>query len=158
MGLLFIPGWLSSVQFAVWYLIQISPVFVITLCGSPYASKYSSLCLETCNWKTNSIHCGVFWLLTPRWSGKNFWTFRRRKFLQNIGSFYLLDMMQYPKYPAVNMIFRIVFWDVLPCKMRFQRCILPPSSGMSTVHIRRQFWTSYSLPWELEISHEYDSS
>jgi hypothetical protein len=112
------------------------------------------------------------------------------------------------------MTFRIVFWDVLPCKIivdrrfrgtcclhhqvwvstevsevraasiiryecrpKFQRYVLPPSSGMSVdrrfrgtcclhhqgwnvgrqlfytaVHPRRQFWTSYSPPWELEIS------
>jgi hypothetical protein len=35
---------------------------------------------------------------------------------------------------AASMKFRIVFWDVLPCKIivgrSFQRYILPPSSGM----------------------------
>jgi hypothetical protein len=52
------------------------------------------------------------------------------------------------------MMFRIVFWDVLPCKLivdrRFRGGVLPPSS--TAVHPRRQFWTSYSPPWELEIS------
>jgi hypothetical protein len=33
-------------------------------------------------------------------------------------------------------LFRIVFWDILPA-----------------VYPRRQFWPSYSPPWELEISH-----
>jgi hypothetical protein len=54
--------------------------------------------------------------------------------------------------------FRFVFWDVLPCHR--------PDDGGSTylwnvgrqlfytaVHPRRQIWTSYSPPWELEISH-----
>jgi hypothetical protein len=36
------------------------------------------------------------------------------------------------KCEILIILFRIVFWDVLPCK---------------------QFWTSYSPPWELEISH-----
>jgi hypothetical protein len=73
---------------------------------------------------------------------------------------------------------RIVFWDVLPCKIiadkRFrgtccfhhQGSSLIPDDGGSTylwnvgrqlfdtaLHPRRQFWTSYSPPWELEISH-----
>jgi hypothetical protein len=56
--------------------------------------------------------------------------------------------------------FRIVFCDVLPCKI-----IVIPDDGGSTylwkvgrqlfytaVHPRRQFWTSYSTPWEVEIS------
>jgi hypothetical protein len=54
--------------------------------------------------------------------------------------------------------------------LNYVRYVLPPSSGMSddggsmylwnvgrqlfytAVHPRRQFWTSYSAPWELEIS------
>jgi hypothetical protein len=60
-------------------------------------------------------------------------------------------------------IFRIVFWDVLPCKN-----IVDPDDGGSTylwnvgrqsfytaVHHGRQFWTPYSPPWELEISHQF---
>jgi hypothetical protein len=39
------------------------------------------------------------------------------------------------------MMFRAVFWVVLPCKMivdlMFQRCVLPPSSGMSKPSDRR---------------------
>jgi hypothetical protein len=60
--------------------------------------------------------------------------------------------------------FRIVFWDVLPCKIivdwRFRgTCCLhhPWNVGRqlfyTAMHPRRQFWTSYSPPWELEISH-----
>jgi hypothetical protein len=61
-------------------------------------------------------------------------------------------------------LFRIVFWDVLPCKITVETII--PDDGGSTylwnvsrqlfytaVHPRRQFWTSYSPPWEHEISH-----
>jgi hypothetical protein len=50
-----------------------------------------------------------------------------------------------------TLTFRIVFWDILPCKMiidwRFR--------GAYCLHHQRwrQFWTSYPLPWELEISH-----
>jgi hypothetical protein len=43
---------------------------------------------------------------------------------------------------------RIVFWDVLPCKIIVDRRLF-----YTAVHPRRQFWTSYSPPWELEISH-----
>jgi hypothetical protein len=56
-------------------------------------------------------------------------------------------------------MFRIVFWDVLPCKMIVDRrfrgayCLSHSSLMMEAVHPRRQFWTSYSPPWELEISH-----
>jgi hypothetical protein len=48
------------------------------------------------------------------------------------------------------MKFRFVFWDVLPCiiivdqRFRGTCCLHDP---------RRQIWTSYSPPWELEISH-----
>jgi hypothetical protein len=55
------------------------------------------------------------------------------------------------------LMFRIVFWDVLPCKIIVDRrfrgayCLHHHPS----VHPRRQFWTSYSLPWELEISHSF---
>jgi hypothetical protein len=65
--------------------------------------------------------------------------------------------------------FRIVFWDVLPCKIIVDRCFRGTyylhHQGWRTyfwnvgrqlfytaVHPRRQFWTSYSPPWELEIS------
>jgi hypothetical protein len=57
-------------------------------------------------------------------------------------------------------MFRAVFWVVLPCKMI-------PDDGGSThlwkvgrqsfytaLQPRRQLWTSYSPPWELEISQE----
>jgi hypothetical protein len=55
--------------------------------------------------------------------------------------------------------FRIVFWDVLPCKI-----IIPDDGGCTylwnvgrqlfytAVYPRKQFWTSYLPPWELEIS------
>jgi hypothetical protein len=59
--------------------------------------------------------------------------------------------------------FRIVFWDVLPCKMIVDRRFMDDGgsthlwnvgrqSFYTAVHPRRQFWTSYSPPWELEIS------
>jgi len=38
---------------------------------------------------------------------------------------------------------QIFFWDVLPCKIIVDRRFRGA---------RRQFWTSYSPPWELEIS------
>jgi hypothetical protein len=58
-------------------------------------------------------------------------------------------------------MFRIVFWDVLPCKVivgrRFRGvyCLWKVGRQLfyTAVHPRRQFWTSYSPPWELEISH-----
>jgi hypothetical protein len=77
-------------------------------------------------------------------------------------------------------MFRIVFWDVLPCKIivewRFRgtcclhqgRMIIPDDGGSTylwnvgrqlfytAVHPIRQFWTSYSPPWEPEISHTDD--
>jgi hypothetical protein len=46
-----------------------------------------------------------------------------------------------------NMTFRIVFWDVL------HLWNVGRQSFYTAVHPRRQFWTSYSPPWELEISH-----
>jgi hypothetical protein len=73
------------------------------------------------------------------------------------------------------MKFRTVFWEVLPCKIIVDRrfsdswCLhhpppIPDDAGSTylwnvgrqlfytTVYPRRQFWTSYSPPWELEIS------
>jgi hypothetical protein len=68
---------------------------------------------------------------------------------------------------AASTKFRSVFWDVLPCKIIIDNCTSSgPDDGGSTylwnvgrqlfykaVHPRRQIWTSYSPPWELEISH-----
>jgi hypothetical protein len=42
-----------------------------------------------------------------------------------------------------RLMFSAVFWVVLPCKM---------ISFYTAVQPRRQLWTSYSPPWELEIS------
>jgi hypothetical protein len=61
------------------------------------------------------------------------------------------------------MMFRVVFWDILPCKIIIDRrfrgayCLhyqYAPLKRRSTIilHARRQLWTSYSPPWELEIS------
>jgi hypothetical protein len=76
--------------------------------------------------------------------------------------------------PESQMMFKIVFWDILPCKIIVDRrsrgtywsIIIPDDGGGSTylwnvgrqlfymaVHPRRQFWTSCSPLWELEISH-----
>jgi hypothetical protein len=49
-------------------------------------------------------------------------------------------------------MFRIVFWDVLPCKMIVDRRF---RGAYCLHHQGRQFWTSYSPPWELEISHKW---
>jgi hypothetical protein len=38
-------------------------------------------------------------------------------------------------------MFRIVFWDVLPCKIMVDNYFTS----------QKTFWTSYSQPWELEI-------
>jgi hypothetical protein len=88
--------------------------------------------------------------------------------------------MEFKLYMSLK--FRIGFWDVLPCKIIVDRCYrgtcclhqqgwwsLIPDDGGSTylwnvgrqlfytaVHPRNQFWTSYSQPWELEISHLYE--
>jgi hypothetical protein len=43
-------------------------------------------------------------------------------------------------------MFRVVFWDILPCKM------IVDQSFYTAVYLRRQLWTSYSPLWELEIS------
>jgi hypothetical protein len=63
---------------------------------------------------------------------------------------------------VLRMKFGIVFWDVLPCKIIVDRrfrgtCCLYHQGWVSHgwVHPRRQFWTSYSPPWELEIWHRY---
>jgi hypothetical protein len=54
-------------------------------------------------------------------------------------------------------LFRAVFWVVLPCRMivvrRFRGAYCLHHQGC--VQPRRQLWTSYSPPWELEISHRY---
>jgi hypothetical protein len=59
---------------------------------------------------------------------------------------------------------RIVFWDVLPCKVTVGQRFRGDVGGSTylwnvsrqlfytAVHPRRQFWTSYSPLWELEIS------
>jgi hypothetical protein len=64
---------------------------------------------------------------------------------------------------------RIVFWDVLPCKIIVDQRCRPDDEGSThlwnvdrqlfytAVHPRRQFWTSYSPPSELEISHRITS-
>jgi hypothetical protein len=44
--------------------------------------------------------------------------------------------------------FRAVFWDILPCKMIVDRRF----RGAYCLH--QQLWTSYSPPWELEISQD----
>jgi hypothetical protein len=59
---------------------------------------------------------------------------------------------------VVSVLFRVVFWDILPCKIivvRRFRCAygLGRQSFYTAVYPRRQLWTSYSPPWELEISH-----
>jgi hypothetical protein len=54
----------------------------------------------------------------------------------------LLDIFQ-----MLWQMFRAVFWVVLPCKM------IVDQSFYTAVQPRRQLWTSYSPPWELEISH-----
>jgi hypothetical protein len=58
--------------------------------------------------------------------------------------------------PSVNCIF--VFWDVLPCKiifdLRFRGMYLWNVGRQlfyTALHPRRQIWTSYSPPWELEV-------
>jgi hypothetical protein len=58
------------------------------------------------------------------------------------------------------LMFRAVFWDVLPCKIivdrRFRSAYCLHHQGRQSfytaVHPRRQLWTSYSPPWEPEIS------
>jgi hypothetical protein len=59
---------------------------------------------------------------------------------------------------AASMKFRIVFWDVLPCKIIVLMMEAVRTSETSVDnHFTRQyipedkFWTSYSPPWELEI-------
>jgi hypothetical protein len=68
---------------------------------------------------------------------------------------------------AASMMFRIVFWDVLPCKMIVDRrfrgayCLnhqganFVRQSFYTAVHPRRQFWTSQGLemfkPWKYLI-------
>jgi hypothetical protein len=62
---------------------------------------------------------------------------------------------------VMTTMFRVVFWDILPCKMIVDRrlrgayCLHHQrwsSLMMEAVYPRRQLWTSYSPPWELEIS------
>jgi hypothetical protein len=62
----------------------------------------------------------------------------------------------------LRLIKRCRYWS--SGRPTFQRCVLPTSWGSThhwnvgrqlfytAVHPRRQFWTSYSPPWELEIS------
>jgi hypothetical protein len=55
--------------------------------------------------------------------------------------------------PDTILQFRIVFWDVLPCKIIVDRRF----RGTYFLHHQgwRQFWTSHSPPWKLEISQYY---
>jgi hypothetical protein len=53
--------------------------------------------------------------------------------------------------------FVIVFWDVLPCKIIVDRRFRGTCCLHHTLHPTRQFWTSYSSPWELEISNNIHS-
>jgi hypothetical protein len=48
--------------------------------------------------------------------------------------------------------FRVVFWDILPRKMIVDRRFRGVYCFHHQVYPRRQLWTSYSPPWELEIS------
>jgi hypothetical protein len=59
----------------------------------------------------------------------------------------------WPTFRRSLLIFRIVFWDVLPCKIIVDRRF----RGTCCLHHHwwLQFWTSYSPPWELEISQAY---
>jgi hypothetical protein len=64
-----------------------------------------------------------------------------------------------------NLVFRVVFWDILPCKIIVADVLqYAPLKCRSTIILhgsigypRRQLWTSYSPPWELEISHNSES-
>jgi hypothetical protein len=47
------------------------------------------------------------------------------------------------------MMIRVVFWDILPCKMIVDRRF---RGAYCLHHPWWQLWTSYSPPWELEIS------
>jgi len=54
-----------------------------------------------------------------------------------------------------RMMFRAVFWVVLPCKMIVDRRF----RGAYCLHHQGWvIWTSYSPPWELEISHSRTTS
>jgi hypothetical protein len=49
-------------------------------------------------------------------------------------------------------MFRVVFWDTLPCKIIIDLWNVGRQLFYTAVYLRRQLWTSYSPPWELEIS------
>jgi hypothetical protein len=67
-----------------------------------------------------------------------------------------------PAWTTISLKFRFVFWVVLPCKITVDRSLRGGSSYLwnvcrqlfyTAVYPRRQIWTSYSPPWELEIWH-----
>jgi hypothetical protein len=50
-------------------------------------------------------------------------------------------------------MYRVVFWDILPCKiLSTDVSEVRTASIIRDESLRRQLWTSYSPPWELEIS------
>jgi hypothetical protein len=74
--------------------------------------------------------------------------FRRWKSLKNT----TLDSSHYVLWLILILLFRSVFWVVLPCKMIVDRRFRGAYCLHTAVQPRRQLWTSYSPPWELEIS------
>jgi hypothetical protein len=86
-----------------------------------------------------------------------------RNIWQGVNHIYLLLRNIITNYfKRIPIKFTFVFWDVLPCKIFIDRrfrgtcCLHHRSVGRqlfyTAVHPRRQIWTSYSPPWELEIS------
>jgi hypothetical protein len=110
----------------------------------------------------------LLWYLPDCWMGVH------TMYGRVTGIYRISVYIQYKQAVRHPLLFRVVFWDIVPCKMIVDRrfrgtyCLHHQGSLMSThlwnvgrqsfytaVYPRRQLWTSYSLPWELEISQRH---
>jgi hypothetical protein len=90
---------------------------------------------------------------------KKFLILHRTWFLTGWSSVDLLTLAVLAFRPLFNTKFRFVFCDVLPCKLIVDRrfrgtcCLHHRGWFYTAIHPRKQIWTSYSPPWELDISY-----
>jgi hypothetical protein len=96
-------------------------------------------------------------LRQPTGRAADVWRGRQNAYIRTslLATLQSLNLVSFKTFETCLKPFRVVFWDILPSKMivdrRFRGAYCLHHQG--SVYPRRQLWTSYSPPWELEISH-----